>query len=272
MDWLAVAESEAAKAQPTGRRRSSVVSGAAAAGGAVTSRDFAGGESGHGEVALTLADLEKGEKRLPAPSSSMKMGCPKIPQVRARPREMVESSGGSWGERRFARWDSGEEAVCCRVCCLVFGYFGCNLSGSKRGAMGGGDATGNVWALLASMPVFGTGDSGRGFVGTRWWFFVLVCELLAWHFGQGGGDPRGRELLHRHVCRRTRAGNLTFLSRDVNFRLTLALRRHRFFSVWLPSSPGQAFVQEYLPYAFFLLHRCLHFVCQLSISLSGEVG
>ncbi|CAM9484075.1 unnamed protein product, partial [Hapterophycus canaliculatus] len=33
-------------------------------------------------LVLTLADLEIGEKRLPPPSSSMKMGCPKIPQVK----------------------------------------------------------------------------------------------------------------------------------------------------------------------------------------------
>ncbi|CAM9856766.1 unnamed protein product, partial [Ectocarpus fasciculatus] len=72
VDWLAVAESEAAKAQRNGRGHSSVVSGAAAAGGAARS----------GELVLTLADLEKGEKQLPPPSSSMKMGCPKIPQVK----------------------------------------------------------------------------------------------------------------------------------------------------------------------------------------------
>ena len=33
------------------------------------------------ELVLTLADLEEGEKRLPPPASTMKMGCPKIPQV-----------------------------------------------------------------------------------------------------------------------------------------------------------------------------------------------
>ncbi|CAN0272544.1 unnamed protein product, partial [Ectocarpus sp. 13 AM-2016] len=82
VDWLAVAESEAAKARRNGRARSSVVSGAAAAGGAERSRYFVGGEGGRGELVLTLADLEKGEKRLPPPSSSMKMGCPKIPQVK----------------------------------------------------------------------------------------------------------------------------------------------------------------------------------------------
>ncbi|CAM9360776.1 unnamed protein product, partial [Ascophyllum nodosum] len=34
------------------------------------------------ELVLTLADLEEGEKRLPPPASTMKMGCPKIPQVK----------------------------------------------------------------------------------------------------------------------------------------------------------------------------------------------
>ncbi|CAB1097222.1 unnamed protein product [Ectocarpus sp. CCAP 1310/34] len=82
VDWLAMAESEAAKAQRNGRGRSSVVSGAAAAGGAERSGDSVGGEGGRGKLVLTLADLEKGEKRLPPPSSSMKMGCPKIPQVK----------------------------------------------------------------------------------------------------------------------------------------------------------------------------------------------
>lgn len=33
------------------------------------------------EPVLTLTDLEEGEKRLPPPTSSMKMGCPKIPKV-----------------------------------------------------------------------------------------------------------------------------------------------------------------------------------------------
>lgn len=84
VDWLAVAESEAAKAQRNGRGGSSVVSGAAPAGGVERSGDSVGGEGGRGKLVLTLADLEKGEKRLPPPSSSMKMGCPKIPQVRAR--------------------------------------------------------------------------------------------------------------------------------------------------------------------------------------------
>lgn len=39
------------------------------------------GGDGQKEFVLTMGDLEEGEKRLPAPTSSMKMGCPKIPQV-----------------------------------------------------------------------------------------------------------------------------------------------------------------------------------------------
>eukprot|EP00903_Cladosiphon_okamuranus_P012041 g11306.t1 len=41
-----------------------------------------GDAEGGGGLVLTLADLERGEKRLSPPSSSMKMGCPKIPQVK----------------------------------------------------------------------------------------------------------------------------------------------------------------------------------------------
>ncbi|CAM9932401.1 unnamed protein product [Ectocarpus sp. 12 AP-2014] len=83
VDWLAVAESEAAKAQQqNGRGRSSAVSRATDTDGAERSGDSVGGEGGRGKLVMTLADLEKGEKRLPPPSSSMKMGCPKIPQVK----------------------------------------------------------------------------------------------------------------------------------------------------------------------------------------------
>lgn len=38
-------------------------------------------DSDEQEPVLTLTDLEEGEKRLPPPTSSMKMGCPKIPKV-----------------------------------------------------------------------------------------------------------------------------------------------------------------------------------------------
>lgn len=40
-----------------------------------------GDEQSPSPLLLTMADLEVGEKKLPPPSSSMKMGCPKIPQV-----------------------------------------------------------------------------------------------------------------------------------------------------------------------------------------------
>ena len=59
--------------------------------------DGGGHARGGGCLVLTVADLEKGEKRLPPPSSSMKMGCPKIPQV------------GEKGKQRGRRDNQGRE-------------------------------------------------------------------------------------------------------------------------------------------------------------------
>lgn len=55
-----------------------------------------GGGEGQSPLVLTLADLEVGEKRLPPPSSSMKMGCPKIPQVITEAKEARAGEGAKF--------------------------------------------------------------------------------------------------------------------------------------------------------------------------------
>lgn len=96
MDWLALAEGEQWKPQHSSdiddiRSQASVslASGAQqgltmpavpAPGDDATIPPSSSYEDGR-ELVLTVEDLIEGEKRLPPPTSSMKMGCPKIPQV-----------------------------------------------------------------------------------------------------------------------------------------------------------------------------------------------
>lgn len=93
-DWLALAEAKEREQQGASLvpSRASVASNTSTAlvlGGnssvfidGESEAEGGGREEGQGGgLLLTLEDLEEGEKRLPPPSSSMKMGCPKIPQV-----------------------------------------------------------------------------------------------------------------------------------------------------------------------------------------------
>lgn len=92
-DWLALAEAQE-REEAVSTARSTLVAVTAmnerlvgvldpsVVGGDGFGGEMEGVSSGDAkELVLTFGDLEEGEKGLPPPSSSMKMGCPKIPQV-----------------------------------------------------------------------------------------------------------------------------------------------------------------------------------------------